>query len=331
MKALVTGATGFLGSNLVHELHAQGWEVRASGMYGSETRYLDALPVEVELADITQPADCARIVAGCDVVFHVAGDTSFWRRHYARQRRINVAGTAHIAQACIDAGVRRLVHTSTADLLGYHPDASPVDERGGSAHFEGLGYNYGETKRAAEEHLRGLDPEALEVVYVYPGFMIGPFDHTLQIGRVFFDLARGAVPAAPPGASSFCHVREVARAHVAAATRGRAGEGYLCAGMPHSNLSYAELFRRMAQAIQARPPRLTAPRSLFVAYGQLCELLAAVTGRPPEMNPGQARYMSLPQAADSSKAIRELGYTVPPVEQCIADALTWYRAQGYEI
>lgn len=331
MKCLVTGATGFLGTNLVHELVEQGWEVRACGMHGSETRYIESLPIEIRFADITDPAEVDDLVKGCEVVFHVAADTSFWKKHYDRQRRINVDGTCNVAEACRKYGVRRLVHTSTIDVLGYNPTGGSFDEDTGHFNFIDMGYNYGETKLEAEVRLKAYASADLEIVYIYPGFMVGPFDYTLQLGRVLFDLKQGKLPGYPPGGGSFCHVRQVAAAHVAAAARGRPGEAYLCAGMPHTNLSYATVFRQMAAAVGARAPRYTIPRAAMVAWGYFCELTASFTNTPPEMNPGQARYMSLPQYAISGKAIRELGYVVPPVEDCIADALAWYRANGYDI
>lgn len=302
-KCLVTGATGFLGTNLVHELVKHGWDVRASGMHGSETKYIKDLPVEILFADIRIAEEVDAIVEGCDYVFHVAADTSFWKRSFARQKRINVDGTINVAEACIKHNVKRLVHTSTLDVLGYNPTGGSYDELSGHYNFDNMGYNYGDTKREAEIRLRGYhNANSLDVVFIYPGFMIGPYDYTLQLGRVFFDLADGKMPFSPPGGGSFCHVAEVARAQIKAAEKGRSGEGYLCAGMPDNNISYADMFGRMALAIDAKPPRLTSPKSVFVAYAQICEWLSELTNKAPDMNPGQARYMSCPHYALSYKA-----------------------------
>lgn len=330
MKCLVTGATGFLGTNLVVELLKQGWDVRASGSRANGTPYLQALAVEYVAADITKPEDCARLAEGCDVVFHVAGDTSFWKRQYARQRQINVEGTRNIADACVAAGVKRLIHTSTADVFGYSEDGKPVTE-GARFNYTDMDYNYGETKLAADEVVRTYQSNQLDVVIIHPGFMIGPYDHTLQIGSLFFEFKAGKVPALPPGGSSFCHVVEVAKAHIAATEKGRAGESYICAGMPHSNLSLADMFGRMAQAINIKPPRLVMPYWLWIAYAYIEEWMANIRNQPPQINPGQARYMGHHQLYDSSKAIKELDYVVPPVEDGIRDALQWYQDNGYEL
>jgi len=330
-KCLVTGATGFLGTNLVHELVKQGWDVRASGMHGDETKYIRDLPIEIVLADITKMEEVDSLVKGCEVVFHVAGDTSFWKKRFELQRKINVDGAINVAEACLSHGVKRLVHTSTLDVLGHNPTGGSYDEQTGHYNFDNMGYNYGDTKLEAEVRLRAYNSSQLEVVFIYPGFMMGPFDYTLQLGRVFFDLKEEKLPGLIPGGGSYCHVREVAKAHIAAAEKGRPGEGYLCAGMPHTNMSHAEAWSRMAAKVNAKPPRRVLPRWAFIAYAYMCEFISRFTNKAPYINPGQARYMSSRQYAISGKAIRELDYKVPSLKECIDDTLMWYRENGYEI
>ena len=330
-KCLVTGATGFLGTNLVNELVKQGYQVRASGSRAEATPYLIDMKVEYVAADITDAAQCLDLVKGCDTVFHVAGDTSFWKPLYARQRQINVEGSRNIAEACVKNCVRRQIHTSTADVFGYSEDGQPVDELTGYFNYLKMGYNYGETKNEADSIVRRYKSPTLDVILIHPGFMVGAFDHTLQIGSVFFELKEGKIPAMPPGGSSFCDVTEVAKAHIVAAIRGRNGESYICAGMPHSNLSLADMFSRMAEAIAIKPPKLVMPYWAWVAYAYGCEFAARFTGEAPQINPGQARYMGHHQKYDSSKAMAELDYKVPPVEDSINAALSWYRQHGYQI
>ena len=215
--------------------------------------------------------------------------------------------------------------------MGYNPTGGSYDEQTGHYNFDNMGYNYGDSKLEAEIRLRAYNSDKLEVVFIHPGFMMGPFDYTLQIGRVFFDLAEGKLPGLIPGGGSYCHVTEVAKAHVAAAEKGRPGESYLCAGMPHTNLSHAEVFRRMAKEVNVKPPSITFPRWAFIAYGYACEFISEFTKKAPDMNPGQAKYLSCPQHAISGKAIRELGYQVPTLETCMQDALAWYRENGFNI
>ncbi len=331
MKCLVTGATGFLGTNLVHELVLDGWDVVATGMHGSDTKYIDSLPIEIILADLTIESQVAPLMKGCDVVFHVAGDTSFWSKTEGRQRAINVDGAVNVARACMKHGVPRMVHTSTADVLGYEPDGGCVDEENADFNYQDHGINSVNTKYLAQKALERLNQMGLDVVFIYPGFLIGPFDHTFQLGRVLFDLKAGKMPFSPSGGSSFCHVTEVAKAHIQAAKVGFSGEGYVCSGMPTTNMSYHDFFTKMAFVIGAKPPKFKLDVNALVAYGHFCELMSKFTGKAPEINPGQARYMSITQYSDSSKAVRELGYVVPVAEECIRDAVDWYQEQGFTL
>jgi len=324
-QALVTGATGFLGTNLVHELAGGDCSVRAFGLPGSETRYIEGLDVELCFGDITKRDDVERAVEGCDVVFHVAGDTSFWRRNYDRQWRVNVDGAVNVAECCAAQGVRRLVHTSTIDALGHDPDG-PADETWTDYSYEGWGYNYADSKREGQGRVLEVGRrEDLEVVVIYPGSMLGPFDFTLQFGRLFAELRDGKVPACPSGGISFGHVVEVARAHIAAASRGRPGEGYICAGI---NATYRELFELIAARVGAKAPRLDLPRAAMVAYGAAMELVSRFTGRPPDMNPGMARFMSTRAYYDSTKAVDQLGYRVVDLPTIVGDAHAWYLEEG---
>ena len=322
--ALVTGATGFLGTNLVRLLVEEGWDVRAFGLPGSQTRYIDDLGVEVVFGDVTEPEQVSAAVKDCEVVFHVAGDTSFWKRRYERQRVINVDGSVHVAQACIDHGVRRLVHTSTIDALGFNP-GGVADETWSDYNYAGWGYNYADTKREGERRVRELGAErGLEVVVIYPGSMLGPFDFTLQFGRLFTELRDGKVPGCPAGGISFGHVTEVARAHIAAATQGRPGEGYICAGL---NAPYRELFELIAACVGAKAPRFDLPRAALVAYGAAAEAWSRISGSAPDMNPGMARFMSVRAYYDSAKAVDELGYRVIDLATIVGDAHAWYLAE----
>jgi dihydroflavonol-4-reductase len=331
MKCLVTGATGFLGSNLVHQFVLEGWDVRASGMHGSETKHIRGLPIEIVFADITIAEEVDPLVKGCDVVFHVASDTSSWSKTKQRQREINVEGSINVAQACMKFGVSRMVHTSTTAVLGYDPQGGCVSEENADFNCDGLCFNYGETKYQAQKALEKLNQLGLDVVYMYPGFLIGPFDHSLQLGRVLLDLKKGKMPFSPGGGASFCHATEVAKAHIQAAIRGFSGEGYICAGLPTTNMSYHDFFTKMAFVIGVKPPKIKLGTRALVIYGYLCEFVSKFTGKAPRINPGQARYMSITHYSDSRKAVRELDYVVPIAEECIRDAVDWYQDQGHKL
>ena len=328
MTMLVTGATGFVGTNVVREAAAAGHQVRAAGHRG-QSRYLEGRAVEVVRGDITQPDEADALVRGCDVVLHVAGDVSYWRRLAGRQHRINVDGTMNIARACVHHGVSRLVYTSTIDVLGHDPSRNEIIEDTGFFNFTDMGYFYGESKFEAEYRLRRFaDQHDLDVVIIYPGMMLGPFSGTSQWGGLLMALRDGSLPGAPAGGSSFCHVTEVARAHLAAVDRGQRGHGYICAG---HNMPYRDCLNLMADAIGAAHARLTLPEWALVAIGRAEELRAAVTGHPPSVDPGMAHYLSKYQYVGSSKAIHDLGYVIPDFDTILNDTVDWYRSQGHDL
>jgi len=322
MRCLVTGATGFVGSNLVRDLTAAGHEVLATGAPGSTTRYLEGLPVETVLADLTDRDALAPLVKGRDWVFHVAGDTSTWSRLARRRQLVNVVAASQLADASLAAGVARFVHTSTLDVHGFNTDGSALSERLGDARLTGIGYDYADTKVEGERQVRARMQQGLDVVVVYPGFMIGPFDHTLQLGRIIRDMQAGRRTFAPPGTSSFCDVRAVSAGILSAAERGRPGEGYNLSG---HNLTYLEVFGRIAEHVDARHAPVRVSRRVLAAYAATTELIAAVSGKAPDIDRALAGYMSSPQASDWSKAARELDYQPGDLGRAIADAAQWYN------
>lgn len=321
MRCLVTGATGFVGGNLVRRLLEREHEVLASGAPGSTTQYLDDLDVPVRLADLTDPEACADLVDGREWVFHVAGDTSTWGRLAARRRRVNVDAAAILADASLAAGVARFVHTSTLDVHGYDANGSALPERSGERSFFDIGYDYADTKRDGEAAVLARVTEGLDVVVVYPGFMVGPGDHTLQLGRVVRDLQADRLVVAPPGTSSFCDVRAVADGMVEAAERGRTGHGYNLTG---HNLTYLEGFTRIGELVGARRTPVRVPGPVLRGAGHAAELASRVTGRAPSIDRGLARYLSAPQASDWSKAAHELDYHPRDLDRAILDAAAWY-------
>jgi dihydroflavonol-4-reductase len=325
MKCLVTGGTGFLGTNLVHELVKSGWDVRVIVRKNSNTNYIKSFPIEIVEGEITNKADVDAAVAGCDIVFNVAGDTSFWKKNFERQRIVNVETPSIIAEACLKHGVKRLIHTSTVDVFGCNPNGV-ANEQWSDYNFANTGYNYSDTKREGERRVMEFNKKGLEVVVIYPGSMIGPFDFTLQYGRLFFDLRDGNVPGSPEGGASFCHVLDVAKAHIEAVTKGVPGEGYICAG---ENISYKALFDIIAAKFDKKAPKLVMKKWMMVTYGFVMQTISAFTGKAPDMDPGNARYVSINAWYDSSKAIKTLGYKITPVSQCIDEAYNWYKENGY--
>ena len=319
-RVLVTGASGFLGTNVVHALLEQGYEVIAFSLPGSCTTWIEKKGVSIIEGDITVPDQVRRAMRDVDAVIHVAGDTSFWKRRFQRQREINVEGTRNVMTAALEAGARKVVHTSTVDALGFNPDGL-ASETWDEYKYAGWGYNYADTKLEGEAVVFEFVSRGLDVSVINPGSMIGPFDHTLQFGRLFMDIKQGNLPGILPGGAPWAHVVEVAKAHVAAMEKGKPGERYICGGV---NESYKNVFSTIAASVGVEPPSWVMPRRFVVFYGYLAELASFFTRKPPALNPGQARYMCAFPRYESSKAVRELGFRIVPVKDMVADAKAWY-------
>ena len=219
--AFVTGATGFVGLNLVEALLAEGWRVIALHRADSDLKYLQRMNAERATGDVTDRESvlCA-LPEGVDAVYHVAGDTNLWSRRNAAQDRVNIEGTRIMVEEAIARHARRFLHTSSISAWGLQ--RGRLDER-----TPQLGryskVNYNRSKHLAEEAVRAGIARGLDAVILSPGAILGPYD-TRNYARVVKMVAAGTLPGVPPGALPFCDVREVAKAHVAAFERGGRGE-----------------------------------------------------------------------------------------------------------
>jgi dihydroflavonol-4-reductase len=329
MKCAVLGATGFLGTNLVNELRSQGHWIRAVGLAGSETKYIKNIADELMDGDITDSEDMQKTVEGCEVVFLVAADTSFWSQKNQMQYRINAIGPEVVGDACVRRGVRRIVHTATTDTFGFDPSGRAIDENFTEYNLKSrwLRNNYADTKRLGLKRIMAKRAQGLEVVAMHPGNIVGPYDFTLQWGRIFFDMRDGKLPpGVPKGSGTFAHSQEVARAHIAAAQFGRDGESYLLGGI---GASWREFFDSIGRLIGKASPRLDLPKGLLIAYGFYEEWQSYITKKRPQLSPGQAYLLCSETAYDSSKAIRELGFKQVSITKMLSDALDWYKKNDF--
>lgn len=318
--AFVTGATGFVGHHVCKELLAQGWTVTALVRRPEAAGDLVSMGVTLTPGDIVH-ADSLRIAAGTDTVFHVAGDTSLWHKRDVQQTRINVDGTRHVLAAARAAAVRRVVVTSTVSAYGHQ--SRLIDETTPSRAAESP-INYERSKWLAEEEVRKAGAEGLETVILQPAAIIGPND-SKNWGRMFLLLKNRQLPLLPPGRLSFNHVREIAKAHVSAATLGRPGQSYLLGG---DDTSLAALARGAAQLLGLAPPRFVAPASVLRALGGVLGSLTPARASEPLMTREMAHLMSVTTLCDSRKAEQELDFKRTPLRECLVDCHAWLRDTG---
>jgi dihydroflavonol-4-reductase len=320
--AFVTGATGFLGVNLIHELLADGWRVVALHRPTSDLRRLRGLTVEMVSGTITDADSILRVMPEeLDAVFHVAGNTTLWSRRHGEQFRDNVEGTRNVARAALAKGARRFVQTSSVAAFGDH--RGRIDESTPSIAARSS-INYSRTKWLAEKEVEAAIADGLDAVMINPTHILGPFDDG-NWARMFTMVAEDRLPGVPPGRGSFCHVREVARAHISAVEKGRTGERYLLGG---ADASFLEVVQVIGRLTGRKVPTRTVPEIALKLAGTTRAAKAFFTGREPDLTPEAARMVSKNLTVDSSKAERELGYRPVPLETILTDCYDWLRSEG---
>lgn len=320
--AFVTGGTGFLGLNLIQQLTEQGWRVTALHRPSSSLTYLKRFPVTLAAGEIEEAASLEQAMPeGLDAVFHVAGDVSFWSGHRARQRRTNVVGTRNVAEAARRKGARRFVHTSTIAVYG--PQPGILDET--APHLgRSSRTGYLHSKALAEEEVQSAVAAGLDAVILNPANIVGPYDLS-NWSRLFRLVAEGKLPGVPPGRAPFCHVAEVAKAHLAAFEQGRTGENYILGGV---EASYVEAFAAVGGLLGHSVPTKPMPAFALALAGRLSAWGSWVTRREPDLTPEMATLLSSAIACRSDKAAQELGFQSVPLQTMFEDCYHWLAAEG---
>lgn len=327
MKTLVTGATGFIGSEIVRRLLADGHEVRALVRATSDRSNLADLGDDVEFAigDVCDHASVLAVLEGIDTLFHAVAYFTHWATDVERFYDVNVGGTRTTLSAALEAGVERVVYTSTNNAIGAYGSTPSTEDV--VFNYWSTGDHYSISKYFAEVEAFKLGAAGLPVVVVNPTLVVGERDlRPTSSGQMVIDVASGNLPVYVDGWVNVVDVRDVARGHLLAAERGRIGERYLLGG---ENLSVKEYFDLIAAAAGVTAPRFRAPYPLALAMAHLYELRSRFTRRHPVATVSELKIGRLGETYDSTKAIDELGFTPTPVRECIERSVTWFRANGH--
>ena len=325
--ALVTGATGFLGSAVARALLAEGHTVRVMARANSDKRNLDGVDVEIVDGDLTRPETLGPGLKGCTALFHVAADYRLWVRDPDAMYRANVAGSAALMRAAAGAGVGRAVYTSSVAVLGINKSGKPANEETPVTVADMVGH-YKRSKFLAEEAVaKAASETGLSVVTVNPSTPIGPRDiKPTPTGRTIVMAATGRMPAYVDTGLNLVHVDDCAAGHLLAFARGRPGERYILGGEDHSLAKMQSLIAAMSGQKAATISLPVAP--LYpLALG--AELIAYFTGKEPMLIRDTLRMAKKRMFFSSAKAERELGYKFRPAGEGLADAVAWFREAGY--
>lgn len=327
MTTLVTGASGFVGSAVARQLAAQGHEVRALVRHGGDRRNLQGLALSLVEGDLGDPDSLRRAVAGCEWLFHVAADYRLWVPDPSAMLRVNVAGTETLLQRAGDAGVKRIIYTSSVAALGLNQDRSPADEET-PVRLENMIGHYKRSKFLAEQAVRKLvATQGLPVVIVNPAAPLGPRDvKPTPTGRIVLDTLRGKMPAYVDTGLNVVHVDDAARGHLLAFEKGEPGERYILGG---ENMTLKAILDAVCACAGLAPPRIRLPRAPLYPVAWLAEGWAKLSGTTPPVTVDSLRMAGKFMHFSSAKARQALGYQPRPARQAIEDAVAWFRDNGY--
>lgn len=315
-RALVTGATGFVGAELARLLVTRGFRVRALCRPATPPTRLEGLDVERVPGDVTEPASLAAALRGVDVVFHVAGVVSYRTRDAARMHAVNVVGTRDLLAAAHAAGVRRVVHTSSVVAVGSSPDGTPIDERA-RWNLAGIGA-YFDTKHGGEAEVAAAVARGQDVVIVNPAAVLGEGDARGNLHQLVRMVLRHGRALVPGGGVNAVDNRDIALGHLAALERGRCGERYI---LGSENLTFVEFATRLAAAL-GRPARiLRLHPALITCLRGVVGVLDPLLGMKPPLTPATLRSMGRRFWFSCAKAERELGYAPRPVDDAMHRAV----------
>ncbi len=319
---LLTGGTGFIGSNLAADLTKRGYSVRLFRRPTSSLTAVADLDVEHFHGDLRDAEALRKAVKGCDTVFHVGALVSYWRKQREEMYDINIGGTRNIVEACLEAGVERLVHTSSIAAIGYS-DAGALADESNAFNWDRLDIGYRISKyRAEEEILKGVG-KGLPAVIVNPSVVIGERDVHFNGGQIIRDVHRKRLFYYVDGGSNFVYVGDVVNGHIQAALKGRAGERYILCG---ENLTYREMLLTTAQVVGGIEPLFRIPFWSARGIAWISEAVADVTGKKPWVGRDLVAGLHIRNWFSCEKAKRELNYSVTPFRTAVQRTFDWYRA-----
>ena len=326
MTTLVTGATGFVGAAVLRRLLDAGRAVRALVRAGGDRRNLAGLDVELVEGDLGDAASLDRAVAGCAALYHVAADYRLWVPDTPTIYRANVEGTRALMRAAAEAGVARIVYTSSVAVLGLHADGTPADETTPSTLDDMIGH-YKRSKFLAEHAVAEMAAAGLPVVIVNPSTPIGPRDvKPTPTGRMVVEAAAGRMPAFVDTGLNLVHVDDVAAGHLLAFEHGAIGERYILGG---HDMSLGAILAEIAVLAGRKPPKVKLPHGLILPFAYAAEGVARLTGREPFATVDGIRMARKKMYFSSAKAAEDFGYRPRPAIEALRDAVDWFRANGY--
>ncbi len=322
-KVLITGGTGFIGSNLAEALLNRGCDVKILRRKNSDLRAVEGLDVEHLIGSLDNISSLRNALKNCDTVFHTAAVVAMWKGKREEQINTNIQGTKNILTAASESGVEKFVHTSSIAALGYKKDGDFSDEQTDFNWPENLTYKY--SKHVAEQNVMQAIENGLPGVVVNPAIVIGQKDYRFHGGALIKRINSGFIPFYIPGGINIAYIDDVVQGHISAAEKGRVGERYILGG---TNLTIKEAFDSIAKVIGARSPKIKAPENILKFVAKLFDFYSTLTGTKPPISSDLIASMGINFWFSSEKAIKELDYKITPFETAVQKTYEWYKDEG---
>lgn len=326
MKVLVTGADGFVGSNLCRELLKRNYSVVGFVQYGLEAKNIKNLDVQVKFGDLLDIESIKKAMNGCEALIHTAASTVVWPYRSAMQKKVNIEGTKNIMQTALDFNLKRVVHMGTANSFGYGSKSDPGNET--LPYMAGrYKLDYMDTKYQAHQLvLKMIKEDNLPAVVVNPTFMFGPFPTPQGSAKMIESIYKEKVPGYSKGGRNYVAVKDICVATVNAVEKGKIGESYI---LGNENLSYKEIFTLIAKITGVKAPKIPMPGIIVKLYALFLTFFGYVFRFKPTVN-YRMGLMSLDEHYYSAeKAVKELGLPQTPVETAIKEAYNWMIKNNY--
>ncbi|MCK6586732.1 MAG: NAD-dependent epimerase/dehydratase family protein [Polyangiaceae bacterium] len=325
----MSGATGFIGSAVVRRLLADGRRVRALIEPHANTQNLDDLPaerLERVTVDVCDLAGMRRALEGVSAFYHLAAIYKTWLKDPSTIYRVNIEGTTTSLLAARDAGVGRVIYTSSIAAVGRRDDGLPSDESVAWNLYD-VANDYILTKHLSERIALRFAEAGMPIVVVNPAFPFGPRDIApTPTGGIIISVLRGELPGIGDGGFCAIDVDDVAAGHVAAETKGRIGERYI---LGDHNVTFEEFIALVAEVAGLKTPKLRIPRLLGQGVALGMELWSdLVTKTEPMATLKSVKYLQGKPWFDVTKARRELGLASTPLRESVKRAVDYFRANN---
>ena len=327
MRVFITGATGFVGHHVAKALAAQGADLLFLVRKSSNLSNLEGIRGEIVVGDLLNPASYTPVLANCEAVLHVAADYRLWIRDPDTMYRANVDGTRDLLRVAREAGVRRVVYTSSVATMHFRTDGVIINEDTPVSLADMVGH-YKRSKFLAEQQAIAAAQDGQQVIILNPTTPIGPNDSKpTPTGRIFVDFLNHKFPAYMDTGLNLVDVTEVAKTHVDALTLGTPGRRYILGG---ENLTLKQILDKMSAITGIPSPTVKIPFAVAATYAFFEETITGrIRGKEPRATLEEVRMGRKKMFASSARAQQELSFRIAPVYPAMRAAIDWFQANGY--